>query len=122
MKKVLVIFLTLVLTLSLSGLGTMAIGGMGMEKARSEGIITKQIVGEIKAVDLNEKYIVVKSDKGDFTVTFGYQTIIKKGADMKTPVDLKIGNKVTVRYMAVEDRNVARSIIINPEGTPRETK
>lgn len=65
----------------------------------------RQVVGEIIAVDKNT--ITVRAKNKEVTVTCNDDTNFSKGSNIK---DLKVGNKVTVRYVEYENENIAKQI------------
>jgi microtubule-associated protein 1 len=61
---------------------------------------TKQVTGEVAAVDAAAKSITVKGKKGDVTLM----------ADEKLLKDVKVGDKVTAKYTEADGKMTAKSI------------
>jgi len=60
----------------------------------------KQITGDVSAIDAAAKTITVKGKKAELTIT----------ADEKMLKDVKVGDKVVVKYSEQDGKNVAKSI------------
>ncbi|MGB9714785.1 MAG: hypothetical protein ACPL1G_00005 [Thermodesulfovibrionales bacterium] len=89
------------------------------EKAMTAGKPkVKQITGDVKAVDTIAKTVtvtkMVKGKAEETTVTVDDKTKIMMDKEKKTLADVKVGNKVTVKYTEVEGKNIAKSIAIKP--------
>jgi ribosomal protein S1 len=129
------------LTIILSILFTFAISSMpfatGEEKAvpATQPVPAKlpyaskvrQITGEVSAVNTNAMSIVVTKkcrDKVEETaVTIDDKTEIMKEKENKSFSDIKIGNKVVVKYIKVNGKNIAKNISIKtakPESKEKE--
>lgn len=78
----------------------------------------KQVTGDVKAVDIKAKTVTVtKTVKGkaeETTVTVDDKTKIMMDKEQKTLADVKVGDKVKVKYTEVEGKNIAKSIAIKP--------
>ncbi len=123
MKTVLVIIVSFFFFLSFIGLSFIAEGGMGRqswEQIKRE--IPKRVTGEVTAVDLKFKIITIKSTEGDLTAPYNDNTVITMGDENKTIADIKVGDKVTIKYIADDNRNLIKSITINPEEGTEHTK
>ncbi len=70
------------------------------------------IAGEVKEVDATANTITVKSKKKEVVLSTDGKTIIKIGKEKKALADLKVGDKVKVKYTEVEGGNVAKSIAV----------
>jgi ribosomal protein S1 len=79
----------------------------------------KQVTGEVKAVDAKAMTLTVtKKMKGkaeDTAVTVNDKTKITMGKDKKVLADVKVGDKVTVKYSETDGKMVAKSIAIKAE-------
>lgn len=89
----------------------------------------QQITAEVRAVNTNTLSIIVTKkirDKVIETVlTVNNETKILKENEKKTFADIKIGDKVVVRYTKVDGKNVAKNISIKPakpESKEKETE
>jgi len=123
MKTVLVIIVSLFFFLSFIGLSFIAEGGMGRqswEQIKRE--IPKRVTGEVTAVDLKFKIITIKSTEGDLTAPYNDNTVITMGDENKTIADIKVGDKVTIKYIEDDNRNLIKSITINPEEGTEHTE
>ncbi|MDI6889959.1 MAG: hypothetical protein QMC83_03325 [Thermodesulfovibrionales bacterium] len=78
----------------------------------------KRVTGEVKAVDTKAMTITVtKKVKGkveETVVTVDDKTKITLDKEKKVLADVKVGDKVTVKYTEVEGKNVAKSVAIKP--------
>lgn len=76
----------------------------------------KQVTGEVKAVDAVAKTITVAKkvkDKVEETViTVDDKTKIILDKETKTLADVKVGDKVTVKYTEANGKRVAKSVVI----------
>lgn len=78
--------------------------------------IKRKFKGNIEEIDQNLKTMAVIKKEGnrDFrkTFTFGADTPVSFGAENKNISDLKTGDKVLIRYIITDDRNVVSSIVL----------
>ncbi|MEW6068928.1 MAG: hypothetical protein AB1610_11650 [Nitrospirota bacterium] len=81
----------------------------------------KQITGEVKAVDTRAMTITVakkiKDRVMDAVVTINNKTKITCNKDNKTFADVKVGNKVTVKYIEKDGKNIAKGVAIKIAAT-----
>jgi hypothetical protein len=95
------------------------------EKKAEEKPKIKEVIGKVKAVDtvaqtitvlnkIKAKELVVgkEFDINELRITVDDKTIITMGEKKKELVDVKVGNKVTVKYTEVEGKNVAESVAV----------
>lgn len=86
----------------------------------------KQVTGEVKAVDAVAKTITVAKkvkDKVEETiVTITDKTKIILDKEKKTLADVKVGDKVTVRYAEANGKKVAKRVTIKIAATSAEKK
>ncbi|MFN3479794.1 MAG: hypothetical protein ACK415_05355 [Thermodesulfovibrionales bacterium] len=80
----------------------------------------KQVTGEVTAVDATAKTLTVKGKAGDVALTADDKTTVKIGKEKKALGDVKVGDKVTVRYAEMDGKNVAKSIMV--KAAPAEKK
>ncbi len=71
----------------------------------------RQITGKVLSVDAGTRTVTVIGRKGVVTVSAIEDTRIIV-EEVKAIDDIKVGDKVTVRYSQAEDRNIARSIAV----------
>jgi len=113
MKKWLVAVLTIVCCFSLSGFPMIAEGGMGMSATGK--VVALTFTGEVTGVDPQAQTITAKRGETIFTAVVDDNTAIKKEKESKTLNDIKVGNKVVIRYFEERGKNAAKLIMINPE-------
>ena len=90
----------------------------------------KKVTGEVAAVDTKAMTITIsKKVEGkavETVVTVDDKTKVMMGKEKKALSDVKVGNKVTVKYTEVDGKNVAKSVAIAPEkkakGEPKGAK
>ncbi len=92
------------------------------EKTSPEKVMS--VTGNVVAVDAKAMTLTVKGKKGDVALSTNDKTTVKMGKDKKTLADVKVGDKVKVKYTEVDGKNVAKSVIIKPAVTaaPAEKK
>ncbi|MFZ6016887.1 MAG: hypothetical protein ACOYU0_04585 [Nitrospirota bacterium] len=94
--------------------------------AEKKPAVKVRLTGEVKAVDAVAKTITVakkvKEKVEETVVTVDDKTKITLGKEKKTLVDVKVGDKVTVKYQVVDGKNVAKSVAIKPPAKPAEKK
>lgn len=89
MKRLFLIVLSILLVFSIAGVAV-----------AKDKVKVKQITGEAAAVDAATKTLTVKGKKAEVTVT----------ADEKALADIKVGDKVVVKYTEQDGKNVAKSV------------
>ncbi len=110
MKKWLMAVLTLVCCLSLSGIPVIAEAGMGM--SATGRMVALTFTGEVTGVDPEAQTITVKRGEETFTAVLDENTPIKQGRENRTLKDIKVGNKVVIRYFEERGKNAAKLIMI----------
>jgi hypothetical protein len=104
---------------------TLASISFAEEKKAGEKPKIKEVIGKVKAVDtvaqtitvvnkIKAKELVVgkEFDINELRITVNDKTIITMGEKKKEFADVKVGNKVTVKYTEVEGKNVAESVVV----------
>ena len=85
-----------------------------------------QITGEVKAVDRNAMAITVtkkiKDEVMAAVTTVDDKTKITMDEQNKDFNDIKVGDTVIVKYTAVNGKNIAKSVVIEPPVTETEKK
>jgi ribosomal protein S1 len=132
MKKVLAIIVSLVLVVSFAGLSFAAEKAAdkkapameekkapAMEEKKAPAKI-KQVTGEVAAVDAKANTITVKAKKGDTTVTVNDKTKIMMGKEKKAIADVKVGDKVMVKFSEADGKMVAKSVAIKAAEMKKE--
>lgn len=69
-----------------------------------------RITGEITALDAKAMTLTVKGKKGDVSLVADEKTKVLIGKEVKGLSDLKVGDKVTVKYTEKDGKMVAKSI------------
>jgi Cu/Ag efflux protein CusF len=115
MKKAIIIIVSLLFVLSVTGLCLAAekathpaMKEQSAEKAAPVKI--KHVWGEVTAVDSKEGTLTVKAKKEEISLSTNDKTIIRMGKEKKTLADIKVGEKVRARYSEVDGKNLAKSI------------
>lgn len=83
--------------------------------AKKQPIKVNYVTGEIISINLKTNNLIIRGKDGDFKVFADRKTIIKTGRDNSTLSGISSGNKATVRYISIEDKNIAKSIFVAPE-------
>lgn len=128
MKKVIAIVVSVLFVLSVTGLSfaaeqkaAPAAGGVKPEEKKAPTKVNA-VRGEVTAVDTAKKTLTVKTDKGAVSLTADDKTVVMVGKDKKAFADVKAGDKVTVKYVEVNGKNVASSIAVTPAPQKMEKK
>lgn len=103
MKKAFLIVLTILLVVAVS------VSAFAADKVK-----VKQITGEVAAVDAAAKSLTVKGKKAEVVIATDEKTAVKMNKEKKALADVKLGDKVTVKYADIDSKNIARSIEIKP--------
>ena len=132
MKKAIAIIVSVLFVLSVAGLSFAAekkeTAPSATEKAapakaeKKAPAKVKQASGEVAAVDAKANTLTVKGKKGDVAVTADDKTSVKIGKDKKSLADVKMGDKVTVKYAETDGKNVAKSILVSAAPAKKEMK
>ena len=75
----------------------------------------KQVTGEVAAVDAAAKTLTVKGKKGEVALSADEKAAAKLA-------DVKVGDKVTVKYKEMDGKNVATSIVTKTSAAPAAKK
>lgn len=120
MKKIITLVLAMLFMLSVAGL---AIAEEKKEAAPAEKKApakVKQVTGEVTAIDATAKTLTVKGRAGDVALTADDKTSVKVGKEQKSLADVKVGDKVRVKYTEMDGKNVAKSIIVKAAPAPKK--
>lgn len=92
------------------------------EKKAPEKVMS--VTGDVVAVDAKAMTLTVKGKKGDVALSTNDKTTVKMGKEKKALADVKVGDKVKVKYTEVDGKNIAKSVAIKPAVTavPAEKK
>jgi Cu/Ag efflux protein CusF len=135
MKKTLAIIVSLIFVLSFAGLSFAADKAVEKKaepvKAEKKAPVVaekkaapakvKQVTGDVAAVDAKANTITVKGKKGDTVVTCDDKTNIMMGKDKKALADVKVGDKVKVKYSEADGKMTAKSVAITAAVKKAET-
>ncbi len=109
MRKVFSFILSILLVVSIAGV-----------VAAKEKVKVKQITGDVAAVDAAAKSLTVKGKKAEVVISTDEKTVVKAAKEKKSLSDVKVGDKVTVKYSEVDGKNIAKSIEIKPSKTEKK--
>lgn len=104
MKKILLIVFTGIIFFSLAGLVS------AVDKVK-----VKQIAGEVAAVDAMANSMTVKGKMAEKVMTTDEKTVVKAEKKISSLSEIKIGDKVTVKYHEIGSNNIATSIEVKPK-------
>ncbi|OGW23976.1 MAG: hypothetical protein A2X59_13520 [Nitrospirae bacterium GWC2_42_7] len=114
MKKAIAIIVSLMFVFALTAVSfAEETAAPAAEQTTAKKAEKKQVTGEVTAVDAKANTLTVKKGKDEVTVTVDDKTKIMAGKDKKTLADVKVSDKVTVRYKIADGSNVAKSIELN---------
>jgi ribosomal protein S1 len=137
MKKTIAIIVSLIFVLSFAGLSFAADKPAVEKKAepvkaekkapvvaekKAAPAKVKQVTGDVAAVDAKANTITVKGKKGDTVVTCDDKTKIMMGKDKKALADVKVGDKVTVKFSEADGKMTAKSVAIKMAEKKAEKK
>jgi ribosomal protein S1 len=128
MKKTLAIIVSLIFVLSFAGLSFAADKAVekkaepvkaekkapAMEEKKAPAKV-KQVTGDVAAVDAKANTITVKGKKGDTVVTCDDKTKVMMGKDKKALADVKVGDKVMVKFSEADGKMTAKSVTIKSD-------
>jgi ribosomal protein S1 len=131
-KKTIAIIVSVIFVLSFAGLSFAADKAAPMKKeaaapAKAEEKAMdkkapakiKAVTGEVMAADATS--ITVKGKKGDVTATTSDKTKVMMGKEKKAIADVKVGDKVTLKYSEADGKNMAKMVSIHA-AKPAEKK
>jgi hypothetical protein len=112
MKRWMTAIMGIVICLSVAGGPVLAQAGSGM--GSSDIAIARKFKGEVTSIDLQSQTISARHGDILFSVAFDDKTTVQKEKEIKTINDVKVGQKIIIRYLEVGGKNVAKSIFISP--------
>lgn len=107
LKKFSLIIISLMITISVFFANSFA-----QDKQR---IKIKQITGDIVAYDSSIKTMTVKGKRAEIIIILDEKTVIKEKKNLKSHSDIKVGDRVVIKYSEIEGKNIAKSIEIKQE-------
>lgn len=130
MKKVIAIAITVLFVLSVAGLSfaaeekkaTTAPAKKEAAPAKKEAAPVekkapakmKQVTGEVTAFDAKAMTLTVKGKKGDVALMADDKTTVKMGKEKKALADVKMGDKIMVKYAEMDGKNTVKTIVVSP--------
>jgi len=115
MKKIVALIVSVLFILSVAGLSFAAEEKAPAAPAEKKAVhksAKKQVTGEVVAVDAAAMTLTVKGKKGDVALSADDKTAVKMGKEKKALADVKVGDKVKVKYTVKEGKNMAKSIAL----------
>lgn len=126
MKKAIAIIVAVLFVFALTSISFAAEKEAAPVKAEEKKAPEKvmSVTGDVVAVDAKAMTLTVKGKKGDVALSTNDKTTVKMGKEKKALADVKVGDKVKVKYTEVDGKNIAKSIAIKPAVTaaPAEKK
>ena len=120
MKKIVCLFSLVFLVV------THSLPAFAAEKNVNQKTKVRQITGLVKAVSMEEKTLTVtkkiKKQPVDTIVHINEKTKFKLEKENKAFSDLKVGDKVTVKFTEADGKNVAKKIMIRTSVSPTAKK
>ncbi len=113
MKKVIAIVFTFLFVCSIAGIAS-AVEEKATEK--KPRVKTRQVTGEVTVVDMKANTITVKGKNGPVTATYDDKTKVTMNKEKKTISDVKAGDRVTLKFTGSDGKEMAKKILIKPEG------
>lgn len=86
----------------------------------ADKIVIRLVTGEVVTADVTIKTLTVQGKKGEVVITADDKTVVKMDREKKTLSDVKVGDKVTVKYAVIDSKNIARSIDIKTARTDKK--
>src|SRR5271169_1125324 len=87
----------------------------------ADKVIVKMVAGDVVTVDAAVKILTIKGRKAEVVIATDERTTIKIDKEKKTLSDVKVGDKVTVKYAVIDGKNIARSIDIKTPKTEKKS-
>jgi len=126
MKKTIAIIVAVLFVFALTSISFAAEKEAAPVKAEEKKAPEKvmSVTGDVVAVDAKAMTLTVKGKKGDVALSTNDKTTVKMGKEKKALADVKVGDKVKVKYTEVDGKNIAKSVAIKPAVTaaPEEKK
>ena len=108
MKKALAIIVSLLFVLSVVGL---SFAEKKMEE-KKQAMKAMYVTGEVTAVDASAKTLTIKGKEGEVVLTTTDKTKFAKG---KTLADVKVGDKLTAKYVEKDGKMMAWKVMTKEE-------
>lgn len=114
MKRAIVLILAVVFIAAAAGpaLAAEKAAAKPVEKAKAQR--PRQHTGEVVTVDTAAKSLTVKGKNAEMVFTTDDKSTVKINKDKKTLADVKLGDKVTVKYSVVDGKNMVQGIEVKP--------
>jgi hypothetical protein len=87
----------------------MTVGAIAAEKT-----IVRLITGDVVTLDASINTLTIRGKKAEVVIVTDEKTIIRmdKQKENKALSDVKVGDNVTVKYVDMHDKKIARSIVV----------
>jgi Cu/Ag efflux protein CusF len=72
----------------------------------------RQITGTVIGIDIKNRTITVEKKNNNVTLNINENTTLTQCINNSSLTDIKIGDKVTVKYKEIPDKNSAKSVTI----------
>ncbi|MDD5153578.1 MAG: hypothetical protein PHR03_02760 [Desulfovibrionales bacterium] len=100
----------------------LAITVVGLAVAKDNVKIKKLITGEVVTVDTAANSLTLKGKRAEVVIYTNEDTVVRVAKEKKSLADVKVGDKIAVRYSEIDGKNLAESIVIKPEKGPVPAK
>lgn len=80
----------------------------------AEKIVIRHAMGEVIAIDVASRSLAVKKKSMDVVFVIDEKTVVKAGRDKKEVSDIKIGDRVVVKYFEKDGVKTTSTIEIKP--------
>jgi Cu/Ag efflux protein CusF len=80
----------------------------------------RQVTGTITGIDIRNSTITVKKKNKNVTLVINDKTVLTQCTNSPALSDIRIGDKVTVKYKETPGKNSAKSVTIRATGKTAE--
>jgi Cu/Ag efflux protein CusF len=80
----------------------------------AKGERLKFIEGDVVTIDVAAKAMTVKGRKAETVITIDEKTVVRAAREKKSLTDIKVGDRVMVKYSEADGKYFARSIEVKP--------
>ncbi len=77
--------------------------------------IKKLITGEVVTVDTAANSLTLKGKRAEVVISTNEKTVVQVGKENKSLADVKVGDKIAVRYSEIDGKTLAESIVVRSE-------
>lgn len=86
------------------------IGFMTVSAIAAEKTIVRLITGDVVTLDASINTLTIRGKKAEVVIVTDEKTIVRIGKEKRTLSDVKVGDRVTVKYAETQGKKIARSI------------